>query len=99
MKYLTPEQTLLNLRVGKPLEQWLGLDRVGDDVVLRWVRVERQPGGNFAVTTYEAFDDPDGGTDLYGRYAVDSDSDGPRSRFSEPERALPSLTRMVPSIS
>jgi hypothetical protein len=43
MRYLTSVQAGAYLRLGKTLEQWLGTRPDGSDVVLRWIKVRRDP--------------------------------------------------------
>lgn len=76
MNYLTPEQAETNLRVGKVIEQWLS--RVESDglVILRWVQLRLDVEAGILVTLFEAYEDENAERDLYGLYAVESDSDG-----------------------
>jgi hypothetical protein len=76
VRHLTSEQALNNLRLGKPLEQWLGTKDDAGDVVLRWVRVRLVSNRGYVVTLYEGIEDTNASGSIYDTLSLESDQDG-----------------------
>jgi hypothetical protein len=76
MRHLTPAQAETNLRLGKTLEQWLGIRKESDCRVLRWLSVTRDPLRGYVVTVFEGIEDTRTAKDVYWADAVESDQDG-----------------------
>jgi hypothetical protein len=76
MTHMSPEQAETNLRLGKPLEQWLERRPTSTETVLRWARAEKQTGHEYVVSLYEAIESERARHDLYGLYATEPDEDG-----------------------
>ncbi len=90
MDYLSEGAVLQLLSAGRSVEQWLEPGEVSGEVVLRWLRLDRQVDRTYSVTLFEVFNE--GGPDLLDLYEftpVDSDSPGGRGQhFSDLEEAV-----------
>lgn len=94
IRYLTSEQLLANLRLGKAVEQWL-MPRVEPDyAVLRWLRIDKEKDGQYSVTCFETFDEGDSDfADVYEFSPLDPDQ--PFGYISSFESAIEALNFSV----
>lgn len=65
-KYLTEEQLVSNLNIGKSVEQWLSFEMNDDYTVVRWIRIDKEKNGIFSLSYFETFDE--GSEDFYDVY-------------------------------
>ena len=90
MKYLSEELLLQYLKLGKPVEQWLGSENRSDYTIIKWLRIEREKNGNYSVVFFEAFDE--GNEDFLDIYEFSStDPDIPYGKidsFEDSNEAL-----------
>jgi hypothetical protein len=74
MKYLTESNLDQALSSGRPVEQWLGASKQGEDKIIKWVRIDREPTGEYSVTLFEANDEGDDShLDVYEFSPVDAE--------------------------
>ncbi len=73
-EYLADDQTRARLRLGKSLEQWLGVVRETDYTILRWLRIDKESEESFSVAYFESFDEGNEDfLDIYAFSLVDPD--------------------------
>lgn len=58
-KYLEKNQLITNLKLGKPVEQWIGTSVEENDVILKWLRIDKEPKGEYCVAYFESLDEGD----------------------------------------
>jgi hypothetical protein len=77
MRHLSRQQAETQLRLGKQIEQWLGVRRDGDLDIYRWVTAHHD-GRDFVVRLYEGVEEFDGTADenLTLLFSRESDRDG-----------------------
>ena len=56
--YLSPQELIARVRLGKKAEQWLSCFNEADYTVIRWISVAKEEG-QFDVTYFESFDEGD----------------------------------------
>jgi len=90
MEYLSESAVHQSLSAGRPLEQWLETGEESGEVVLRWLRLDREADRTYSVTLFEVFNE--GGPDLLDLYEfspVDIDSPyGRGQNFSNLDEAV-----------
>jgi hypothetical protein len=90
MKFLTSDQAIDRLRMGRAIEQWLGHATFPTYRSIKWLRIDREVAGTFSLAIFEAFDD--GNTsmlDIYSFEPVDPDlPNGSVFIFETPEEAI-----------
>jgi hypothetical protein len=64
--YLDKEQLITALRLGRSVEQWIGVTNHPDFVILNWIRIDQEKNGTFSVSSFKVFDD--GNLDLLDIY-------------------------------
>ncbi len=57
IKYLTEEQLLSLLKLGKSVEQWLTHEKHDGYTVLKWLRIDREKDMTYSLSYVECFDD------------------------------------------
>ncbi|WP_157604489.1 hypothetical protein [Solitalea canadensis] len=84
------EQLLTLLKLGKPVEQWIGFVDEKEYTVLKWLRIDKERNGEYSVSYFEVYDE--GNIDFLDIYEFSSfDPDEPYgliSTFSAYEEAL-----------
>jgi len=86
MKYLALHHARTNLGLGMSIEQLIDASEHSQGRVLRWVCIDYSQESEFVVSEFKAFEDESASSDIYGLYAVESDSDGgAQQAFSAPE--------------
>lgn len=90
MLYLEIEQLKTYLSLGNTLEQWLGHERKDEYTVLKWLSIEKERSGEYAVSYIESFDE---GSlefiDIYEFSTLDPDEPfGVTNTFSSVDKAL-----------
>jgi hypothetical protein len=64
--YLTEEQLKSNLSLGIAVEQWLGIYKEADYIIIRWLRIDQERDKNYTVAYFECFDEGNEGfLDIY----------------------------------
>ena len=88
--YLNKEELLTRLKLGKPVEQWIGTVDEDDYVILKWLSVEKDRNDGYCVSYFEVYDDGNEDyLDIYEFSALDPDEpDGLTTSFPTPELAL-----------
>ncbi|MFD1469378.1 hypothetical protein ACFQ48_14195 [Hymenobacter caeli] len=56
--YLTPQELLARVHIGKPVEQWLSYVREADYTVIKWIVIDHEEN-QFSLTYLESFDEGD----------------------------------------
>lgn len=56
--YLSPQELIARVHLGKEVEQWLSYYNEADYTVIRWISVGTEEG-QFGVTYFESFDEGD----------------------------------------
>ena len=56
--YLSPQELIARVHLGKQVEQWLSYFNEADYTVIRWISVAEEDG-QFGVTYFESFDEGD----------------------------------------
>jgi len=80
--YLDEQELVSRLSLGKPVEQWLGVDIKTDYEILKWVRINKEEDDSYVVAYHEMFDD--GGENFLDIYAFESvDPDEPYGVITE----------------
>ena len=107
IKYLTREQLMSNLLLGKSVEQWLTYEKESDYTILKWVRIDKEKSLKYSVSYFESFDEGNEGfLDIYEFSLLDPDEPfGVISVFESVEDALSfaetkhsvSIDRFVPA--
>lgn len=73
-EYLTDEQIRSRLRLGKSVEQWLGVVQEDDYTILRWLSIDKESDESFSVAYFESFDEGNEDfLDIYSFSLVDPD--------------------------
>ncbi|MDQ1149671.1 hypothetical protein QE382_001655 [Sphingobacterium zeae] len=67
MRYLNKDEIQSRLRLGKSVEQWLGVVQEADHTILRWLSIDKKSDESFSVAYFESFDE--GNEDLLDIYA------------------------------
>jgi hypothetical protein len=88
--YLSQEQLIGNLRLGKSAEQWLSYVAINDFFVLKWLSIDREKTGGYSIAYFEVFDEGDSGfVDIYEFSTVEPDDiGGVINSFSTVDEAL-----------
>lgn len=88
--YLNREELLAQLKLGKPVEQWIGTVDEDDFVILKWLRVEKDRNDGYSVSYFEVYDDGhEDYLDIYEFNALDPDGpSGLTTSFPTPELAI-----------
>jgi len=85
-RYLTQEEAETRLRLGRPVEQWLGRKDSTAGAVLRWLRIEKDKSGHYTTTLFEVLDAPNLGIfDIYEFQALDVDNPFGTTHIAESE--------------
>lgn len=89
-KYLADDQIRARLRLGKSVEQWLGVVKVTDYTILRWLSIDKESDESFSVAYFESFDEGNEDfLDIYAFSLVDPDEPfGVINTFSSIAEAL-----------
>ena len=66
-QYLNKDKIQSRLRLGKSVEQWLGVVQKDDYTILRWLSIDMESDESFSVAYFEPFDE--GNEDLLDIYA------------------------------
>lgn len=56
-KYLTKEQLISLLRLGKSVEQWLSYEDKSEYTILKWLRIDKEKNSTYSVAYRESFDE------------------------------------------
>lgn len=56
-KCLSDTQLKENLKLGKPLEQWISSQKKEDYIIIKWLRLDKEKGNTFNVAYFEVFDE------------------------------------------
>jgi hypothetical protein len=76
MRYLNKDEIQSRLRLGKSVEQWLGVVQEADCTILRWLSIDKESDETFSVAYFESFDE--GSEDFLDIYAFSlADPDEP----------------------
>ncbi len=54
--YLSPQELLARVHMGKPVEQWLSHVREADYIIIKWIVIDREEE-QFSLTYLESFDE------------------------------------------
>ena len=89
-KYLADDQIRARLRLGKSVEQWLGVVQETDYTILRWLSIDKESDESFSVAYFESFDEGNEDfLDIYAFSLVDPDEPfGVINTFSSIAEAL-----------
>jgi len=72
--YLNEDQVKSRLKLGKPVEQWLGIREEVEYTVLKWLRIDKERNNTFTVAYFECFDEGNEDfTDVYEFSMLDTD--------------------------
>ena len=73
-EYLMDEQIRARLRLGKSVEQWLGVVQEADYTILRWLSIDKESDESYSVVYFESFDEGNEDfLDIYAFSLVDPD--------------------------
>ncbi|WP_147430562.1 hypothetical protein [Sphingobacterium puteale] len=73
-EYLMDEQIRARLRLGKSVEQWLGVVQEADYTILRWLSIDKESDESYSVVYFESFDEGNKDfLDIYAFSLVDPD--------------------------
>jgi hypothetical protein len=89
--YLLKEQLISALSLGKPVEQWLKVNRDNAGyTIITWLRIDKEKNGTFSVSYFEIFDEGDEGfLDIYEFSPLNPDEPfGVIENFPEYDQAL-----------
>lgn len=76
VQYLKDDQIRARLRLGKSVEQWLGVVQEADYTILKWLSIDMESDESFSVAYFESFDE--GNEDFLDIYAFSlADPDEP----------------------
>ncbi len=67
MRYLNEDEIQCRLRLGKSVEQWLGVVQQTDYTILRWLSIDKEGDETFSVAYFESIDE--GNEDFLDIYA------------------------------
>ncbi|ULT23506.1 hypothetical protein KUH03_30695 [Sphingobacterium sp. E70] len=89
-KYLAADQIRARLRLGKSVEQWLGVVQETDYTILRWLSIDKESDESYSVAYFESFDEGNEEfLDIYAFSLVDPDEPfGAIDTFSSITEAL-----------
>ncbi|MCW8313847.1 hypothetical protein K7A41_21650 [Sphingobacterium sp. InxBP1] len=74
MRYLNEDEIQSRLRLGKSVEQWLGVVQEADYTILRWISIYKETNRSFSVAYFESFDEGNEDfLDIYSFSLVDPD--------------------------
>jgi len=74
MRYLNKDEIQSRLRLGKSVEQWLGVVQEADYTILRWLSIDKGSDESFSVAYFESFDEGNEDfLDIYAFSLVDPD--------------------------
>ncbi|WP_286841952.1 MULTISPECIES: hypothetical protein [Sphingobacterium] len=74
MRYLNEDEIQSRLRLGKSVEQWLGVVQETDYTILRWLSIDKVSDESFSVAYFESFDEGNEDfLDIYSFSLVDPD--------------------------
>jgi len=74
IQYLKDDQIRARLRLGKSVEQWLGVVQETDYTILKWLSIDKESDESFSVTYFESFDEGNEDfLDIYAFSLVDPD--------------------------
>lgn len=90
MRYLNEDEIQSRLRLGKSIEQWLGVVHGTDYTILRWLSIDKESDESFSVVYFESFDEGNEDfLDIYAFSLVDPDEPfGVINTFSSISEAL-----------
>lgn len=90
MKYLDKQQLATALSLGKPVEQWIGVDEKSDYTVIKWLRIDKEKDGTYSLSYFQVFDEgSEGLLDIYEFHAVNPDEQyGKIDSFDTADNAL-----------
>lgn len=88
--YLNEDQVISRLKLGKPVEQWLGTNEEVEYTVLKWLRIDKERNNTFTVAYFECFDEGDEDfADIYEFSMLDPDEPfGLLKKFDSVNEAL-----------
>lgn len=89
-RYLTIDQAKTNLRLGKPVEQWLTPLKKEDYTIVRWIRIDKESDNTYSVSRFEVIDEGDESfSDVYDFTPLNPDEPyGDIQSFENPNDAL-----------
>jgi len=74
IRYLDEDEIQSRLRLGKSLEQWLGVVQETDYTILKWLSIDKESDASFSVVYFESFDEgSEDFLDIYAFSLVDPD--------------------------
>jgi len=75
MRYLNKDEIQTRLRLGKSVEQWLGVVKEDDSTILKWLSIDKKSDESFSVAYFESFDEGNEDfLDIYAFSLVDPDA-------------------------
>jgi hypothetical protein len=88
--YLKKEQLIDALKLGRSVEQWIGITNHPEYVIIKWLRIDQEKNKTYSVSYFEVFDDGnDDFLDIYEFEPFEPDQPyGVINNFSDFDQAL-----------